>query len=180
MALCSLIVLALLLGEPRAADAQDGKGQLRIAVIDMQRILSQSTVVAGLTERIEEQRSLFRNALRVQEEAFRESDRTLAQDRATLDPATFAERRQALQAKAGQLQREFDDRKRELDRLFRQGMAQIQEQLTTILQEIATELGLDLVLGKATVVLVSPDLEITEQVLARLNERMIEVDLPGL
>ncbi len=174
------MVLAVLLGAPGAADAQDDKGELRIAVIDMQRILSRSTVVAGLTERIEEQRAHFRNALREQEEAFRESDRALAQDRATLDPTTFAERRQALQTKAGQLQREFDDRKRELDRLFRQGMAQVQEQLTTILQEISSERGLDLVLGKATVVLVSPDLEITEQVLARLNERMKEVDLPGL
>lgn len=160
--------------------AQSEAQSLKIAVIDVQRILSESLAVAKLTVRIEELRSTYRQELRLQEESFREADRNLARERLELDPETFALRRQALQERAGRLQREFDDRKRALDRLFRQGMAQIQDKLTEVSHEIAAAKKLDIVLGKATVLLVRPDLEITDVVLAQLNERMQEVDLPGL
>ena len=74
----------------------------------------------------------------------------------------------------------FREKMRAADATFRQGMAQIQEQLTLVAQEIATERKLDIVLAKATIVLVRPELEITDAALALLNQRMPRVRLPGL
>ena len=169
-----------LMALPTPLRAQDDLPQRGIAVIDIQRILSESIAVQTLTREIEIMRSGYRRELRQREGEFREADRNLALERLAMDPETFAQRRQDLQDKAGELQREFDDRKRRLDRLFRQAMARIQQRLAEITEEVAEERSVDLVFGKATVVLVRPDLEITEEVLSRLNETLSEVELSGL
>jgi len=105
---------------------------------------------------------------------------SLARERADLDPAVYAQRRRSLELEATTLQREFQERMRALDKVFRQSMAQIQQLLTLIAQEIAAERGLDLVLAKATVVLVKPELEFTEDALRRLNSQLPEVVLPDI
>jgi Skp family chaperone for outer membrane proteins len=57
---------------------------------------------------------------------------------------------------------------------------QIQQQLTLVTQEIAAERKLDIVLAKATIVLVRPELELTDAALALLNQRLPRVQLPEL
>ena len=157
-----------------------GPDPLKIAVIDMPRVLRSSAAVRGLSERVEALRATFRSELRAKEEEFRESDLALARERGELSPEAYAEKRRELEQRATALQREFEEKRRNLDRLFRQGMAKIQETLTKVSREISDEMGIDLLLAKATVVLVRPNLEITEVAIERLNERLSNVDLPAL
>ena len=56
-------------------------------------------------------------------------------------------------------------------------MNQVRLALVDIVKEIAQERGADLVLSKANVVLVRPDLEITSEALERLNVRLPGVTL---
>ena len=136
--------------------------------------------MAALSENVEAVRSDHQVALRDGEREIREADRNLAIERTQLNPSVYAQKRRALELQATTLQRSYREKMRAVDTTFRQGLAQIQQQLTLITQEIAAERGLDLVLAKATVVLVRPDLEITDDALLRLNERLPEVRLPGL
>ena len=56
-------------------------------------------------------------------------------------------------------------------------MTRVQAELAGVAKEIAEERGLDLILSKATVVLVKPKFELTEEVVRRLNDRL--PDLPA-
>ena len=56
-------------------------------------------------------------------------------------------------------------------------MDQVRQVLVEVVKEIAQERGADLVLSKANVVLVRPDLEITETAIERLDRRLPEVSL---
>ena len=55
------------------------------------------------------------------------------------------------------------------------GMKQVQAALVDISREIAEERKSDLVIEKSAVVLVRPELEITQEALKRLNQRLPEV-----
>ena len=55
-----------------------GDEPLKIAVIDMQRVLRGSAAVLDLSERVEALRATFRSELRAKEEEFRELDLALA------------------------------------------------------------------------------------------------------
>ncbi len=152
----------------------------RIGILDVQRILGESVALRALSEELEALRIQHQSELREGERLIREADRSLALERANLEPSDYAQKRRELELQATTLQREFQQKMRAADATFRQGMAQIQEQLTLVAQEIAAERKLDIVLAKATIVLVRPELEITDAALARLNERMPRVRLPGL
>lgn len=173
----ALLVVVLGLGAPLVASAQQSPGP-KVGVIDLQRILRESLAVKKLSEEVESLRAGYQSDLDVAESEFRAADLQLARDRPNLSPEEFAERRRELEVRAATLQRDFQDRKKELDQLFGRGMAQIQQALLKISQEIAVERELDLLFAKATVVLVKPNLEITGEALARLNAEISAVDLP--
>jgi len=171
------VLLVCILALPQAAWPQASAG-LAVGVIDMQRILRESIAVTQLSEEVEAMRKTYRDKLEAGEKVIREADVSLARERDELDAQAYAQRRRSLELDATTLQRDFQERMRDLDKLFRQSMAQIQQNLTRIAQEVATEHSLDLVLAKATVVLVKPDLEVTDEVLQRLNQQLPKVILP--
>jgi len=143
----------------------------------MQRILRESIAVQSLSARVERLRSNYQSETFQREEAFRAADLELARKRTELTPEEFARERRRLEQQAGELQRDSQERKKEIDQIFAQGMAQVQNVLLRVSQDVATERNLDLVLAKATVMLVRPDLEITNQALERLNKELPDVAL---
>lgn len=155
--------LAMATGEPP---------QPKIVIIDMQEILRESTAVNELQERIERQRLAYQEELRKREEALRENEQQLLRERSSLEPETFARRRQELEQTVGEAQRDIQQSRQRLDRTFSEGMRQVQLQVIRIADQIADERGANLVLEKSTVLLSHPDFEVTGETLRRLNETL--------
>jgi Skp family chaperone for outer membrane proteins len=156
---------------PTAPRAQELAAPV-IAVIDLLKVRRDSIAVKALSQRIAEQKARHQDELREQEKALREADQELARQRSILSPEAYANKRVELERRVATLQRDARDRKRALEKIFAQGMSQVQAELTEIATEIAKELGLDLVLSKTTVVLVKPKFELTQEVVQRLNARL--------
>lgn len=148
-----------------------------LAIIDVQKVLRESTAVSALSREIEEQKVQYQEELREQERALRDADQELARQRSILSPEAYAKKRGELEQRVATLQREARNRKRGLDKVFTQGMIKVQAELARVAKEIAEERGLDLVLSKATVVLVKPKFELTREAVRRLNDRL--PDLPA-
>ncbi len=155
-------------------------GAVHVGVLDIQRVLRESEAVANLSQTVEAMRAKELAAMREKEEAFRRLDLELANQRDSMETDVYTKERQKLQSQVTAEQRDFQQKKKELDQVFRQGMAQIQGVLVQAAQEIAEEQELDLILDKATVVLVRQEYEITVDVIALLNERLPEVELLAL
>ena len=158
------------------AEAQDSDA-LVIAIIDMQRILRESVAVQTMQQEIDERRSRYQTELQKKEEEIRNTDQELLRQRSVLTADVYAKKRQDLERQVAGMQREIQAQRRGLDEIFGQGMNQVRRELVEVVKEIATERGADLVLAKANVVLVRPDLEITDEALERLNVRLERVPL---
>ncbi len=148
-----------------------------LAIIDVQKVLRESTAVSALSRKIEERKLQHQEELREQERALRDADQELARQRSILSPEAYAKKRGELEQRVATLQREARNRKRGLDKVFTQGMIKVQAELARVAKEIAEERGLDLILSKATVVLVKPKFELTQEAVRRLNDRL--PDLPA-
>jgi outer membrane protein len=148
-----------------------------IAIINVQKVLRESTAVKSLSRRIEERKGKYLGELRKEEEALRKADQELARQRSILSAEAYAQKRSELEQKVATLQREARERKRGLDQLFASGMGKVQTELAEVAKEIAEERGLDLILSKATVVIVKPIFEITKDAVKRLNARLPDVPL---
>ncbi len=148
-----------------------------LAIIDVQRVLRESIAVKLLSREIEERKRQYQGELRKKEAALRKADQELARQRSILSAGVYAQKRGELEQKVATHQREARKRKRGLEQLFASGMTKVRNELTKIAKEIAEERGLDLILSKATVVIVKPKFEITKDAVIQLNARLPEVPL---
>jgi Skp family chaperone for outer membrane proteins len=147
-----------------------------IAVLDVQTALRQSTAALMLQQEIDAQRNAYQAELRSREVELREKNKELVKQRSTLTAEAFAQSRKDLEQEMALFQREMVGRKRSLERMFAQGMREIELQLLHVADELATERGANLVLPKSAVILVHSDFEITAEAVARLNEVMPNIE----
>jgi Skp family chaperone for outer membrane proteins len=165
--------------KPEAAAPQTANG-IRIAVIDMQKIMSDSKAVQSIQRQIDKQREQYQSELQRRERELREANEGLARERNVLSEDAFRQKRRRLEEQVTELQREIQRSKRRLDRNYSQAMRQVQDQLVQIVRDLATQQDIDMVLGKATVVIVRPRLDLTDRALKRLNAELSSVDVPPL
>jgi outer membrane protein len=160
-----------------SAFAQEAKAPI-LAIIDVQKVLRESVAVKSLTAKIEEERDSYQKVLRAQENTLRAADQELARQRTILSSSAYAEKRKDLEKQVATLQRQAREQKKTLDQRFGQGISQVQNELANVAKEIAEERDLDLILSRATVVLVKPKFDISNEALKRLNARLSTVALP--
>lgn len=172
-----MLTLLAVVALPAPLRAQLERGPI-IGVIDIQGVLRASTAVQALSRDIEVLRERMQAEMHGREQALRAADLDLAQRRASVSPEAYAEERSRLETDGVELQRQAQEERRRLDQRFSQGMAQIQQVLLQISQDIARENGLDLVLAKSTVIIVRPEFDFTDEALERLNTDLKEVPLP--
>ena len=165
--------------QPEAAPPRSTNG-IRIAVIDMQKIMSDSKAVQSIQRQIDKQREQYQSDLQRREGELREANEGLARERDVLSEDAFRQKRRRLEEQVTELQREIQRSKRQLDRNYSQAMRQVQDQLVQIVRDLATQQDIDMVLGKATVVIVRPRLDLTDRALKRLNAELSSVDVPPL
>jgi Skp family chaperone for outer membrane proteins len=182
-ALAALLITALTGALLPAAHAQSGDAFAeppRIAVIDMQKIMRESEAVQSIQQQIERQRSTYQQRLSQKEQELRQKDQQLSRQRTVLSPEALQKQRRDLEAEVGDLQREAQRSKRQLDKNYSEAMRTVQSEVVGIVQDIASRHDVDLVLGKTNVVIVRPQLEITTRVLDRLNAQLKDVEVTPL
>jgi Skp family chaperone for outer membrane proteins len=159
---------------------RSGQGGIRIGVIDMQKIMSEAEAVQSIQRQIDAQRKQYQSELQRKEKELREANEALARERSVLSQDAFQQKRRRLEEQVTELQREIQQSKRRLDENYSQAMRKVQDELVGIVREMASKRDLDMILGKATVVIVRPRLDLTERALERLNAALSSVDVAPL
>jgi Skp family chaperone for outer membrane proteins len=170
----ALCLLLCLLAAP--AVAQEPQGTV-IAVADVQRLLRESLAGASLESQLNELRSRLADGVADREQVLRQREQELQGQMNILAPEVFAERRRAFEEDVVALQQEVRDRQRKLDEAYGEGLNQIRQVIIDILQQMVEERGYDLILPQAQILVGSRDLDITDDVLTELNNRIPSVTI---
>lgn len=181
-AVLGLAVLGVLLLAPaKTPSAQtETMNQPTIAVIDMQEIRQKSKAVNSIEQQIQKRKQAYQKKLSEQEKSLREEDKSLAKQRSLLSEDAFKKKRQRLKQKLGAFQRKIKTRRKALDRSYSRAMRRVQKKLGQIIEQVAKDRNLDLVINKGAVVIVRPEMEITKVALERLNSELASVDVPEI
>jgi Skp family chaperone for outer membrane proteins len=143
-----------------------------VAVLDIQAIMRDSVAAIGIREQMEAHHARFQAEITERENQLRTADQELTQQRAILSAEVIADRERFLQENAVLLAQLVEKRKRQVTEAFGTAMQQVQKTLMAVVTEIMQERGLNLVLPRAQVVVVAPELEMTADALTRLNSRL--------
>ena len=152
--------------------------ETRIVIVDYQLIQKNSTAMVDIQSQIEERRLVYQEEISSQEQALRATDQELVRQRSVLSEEAFALKRREFEAKVAQVQRRVQDRKRELDQAFEYGMNQVQLVINDIIADLSKQKGFNLVLSRQQIVFAENNLNISDDIIQVLNERLPLVEVP--
>ncbi|WP_170294861.1 OmpH family outer membrane protein [Roseospira navarrensis] len=160
------------------ARAQDPFPNAAIGIIDMQRILRDSTAAQGVDQTRQSYLDSYNKQTAAEEQALREEQRGLSLAPNQAPTPELQQKARAFQNKVAQFEQRVAERRRNLERALSMALSQVQQMITVVADEVAAERGINLVLYRSQVPLFDPRMEMTEDVLTRLNERLPEVEFP--
>ena len=152
-----------------------------IAVVDIQKILSESVAAKGVRDQLATRRDAYQRQVTADEQKLRDAEQALVKERATLKPEDFAKKRQAFEEQVKQVQQRVQERARILDTAFNKALGTIRQNLGQVVAEAAEAKGATVVLDKGQVVVVESSLDLTASVLETLNKKLpkVAVELPA-
>jgi Skp family chaperone for outer membrane proteins len=143
----------------------------RIGLIDLDGVLRASEGAARVRDLLDEQRRGFQREFAAREAALQETERKLVANREDLDEVEFARQLAEFEASVTQIQKEIQYRREAIDVAFQEAQSRLRNLAIQILTELAQEKKLDLVLVRESALIFLPSLNLSDEVLRRLDER---------
>jgi Skp family chaperone for outer membrane proteins len=171
--LAGLLVLGLVL----QASAQQLPGAVA-AVIDYQRVIRESKAAATIRTQVEARRKKYQDEIGKAEARLREADKALAKQRSVLSNEAYQQKRRAFEKDVAEVQRMVADRRRELDAVSAMALAEVRNTVIQAVSELAQTRGFNLVLPTSGVLVYSPKIDLTEEILGILDARLPSVTVP--
>lgn len=163
----------LLMIIPASAMAQkDGVAVPKLAVLDMQQLLGESKAGQSIRDQVEKQRNKYQKSIKKHEDDLRGSEKELSKQRQILSKEAFSEKAKDFQKDILDAQKDVNSKKYKLDKAFSEAMGKLREKIIKITAEIAAKEGYDAVLSRQAVVIVSKEVDITADVLKKLNAQV--------
>ena len=144
-------------------------------MVDVQRILDESLAAKSVQKQLETQRAKFQTEIEKEENGLSQAEQDLTKARDTLTPTAYSDREQQLRQRFPTVERHVQARRKVLDQAFTDSMNDVRASLLDIVKDVAHERGANLVLIKQQVLWNDKVLDVTDEVLGRLNQKLPQV-----
>lgn len=148
-----------------------------VAVVDIEKILKESTAGKSVRDQLSSKRDTFQQQVTADEQKLNEARQALMQQQSSLTAEQFAAKRAEFEAQARAAQQRVQERARALDAALAESLSTIKNSVGQIVADIAAAKGANVVLDKGQVVVVEAKLDLTAAVLEQLNRKLPRVDV---
>ena len=153
----------------------------RIALVDLDGVLRNADANNRIRELLDGQRAKFQEEFRAVEVDLQQSERDLLSRRDLMVKEEYDKLVTAFQARVAELQKDIQYKRQSIDNAYQKALRRIRSLAIEEVTKIASEKKIDLILKRDSSVIFLPHLNISDEVLKRLNERTkdarIEVEI---
>ena len=153
----------------------------RIALVDIGGVLRAADANNRVRELLDGQRAKFQEEFRAIEVNLQQSERDLLAKRELMAKDEHDKLVNEFQARVSSVQKEIQYKRRSIDNAYQKALSDIRGLAIEVITKIASEREIDLILKRDASVIFLPHLNISDEVLTRLNERTknarIEVEI---
>ena len=146
-----------------------------IGVVDTDMLLRESLAAKGVQLEREKYANTYQGQIKDQEGKLRAEDQELANQRGIMAQDVYQQRATDFQKKLTEFQTQVKDKQDRLDIAFQQAMQEIGNTIMTISSEVAKGQGINAVFARSQMMIFDPGMDITKNVLDRLNQRLPSV-----
>ena len=163
-----LFILALIFPSILLADYPNTS----IGVIDLNKILSESKAALAASEQIEKIAIDIENEIKTSDEEIINEQNLLIESQAIMAPEAFETKKNEYESKVQNYNNERQAKLMKIDELIAISRNDVLNALKPILEEISNEKGITILLEKGSVMLNADKMDITDEVLKRLNKSL--------
>lgn len=145
------------------------------AVVDYQRVLQEAAASKSIAEQMETRRRAYHEEISQQEQRLYEAERELTKQRSVLSEEAVSARQQELEAEVQAVRELTQKRRQQLEQVSAEAVSKVERALFEVLTSLAEERGLNVVLPTSQVLFFSRQIDLTEEVLTKLNATLSEV-----
>ena len=153
----------------------------RIVLVDLDGVLRAADANNRVRELLDGQRAKFQEEFRAIEVNLQQSERDLLAKRKLMAKDEYDKLVTAFQTRVSSVQKEIQYKRQSIDDAYQKAASDIRKLAIEVIKKIASEREIDLILNRDSSVIFLPHLNISDEVLTRLNERTknarIEVEI---
>ncbi|WP_300716672.1 OmpH family outer membrane protein [uncultured Brachyspira sp.] len=151
------------------------KGQGAIAVLDMDKIVENTSSIRTTREKLEEEKKVFENSIREKERSLQEEQEDIESKASILSPAKLQQRRDEFQKKVIEFQREASEKNSKLQARFNKFLEKLKNEVGLVLKNDKYKIY-SIILNSAFVIHNNSAADITPEVIKDLNKKKITLD----
>ena len=144
-------------------------------MIDVQKVLRDSTATQSIRKQLEAKRSAYQADIKKDEDRLRADDQAFGKARETMAKEALIEKQKSLRQDFANVERKVMSRRQVLDQSYATAMKQVRDALAKIVIDTAKTQNVNIVLPKQETMWVATELEITDSILAQLNSTLPNV-----
>lgn len=170
------VALGLTALTPLAAHSQQVPAPVIISV-DVQQILRDSLVAKDVQAQMDQRTDRYTKEVTDQENELQKTQEELEKERSTLAPDAFNTKMRDFQRRYDTLDNRVQATRQALQQSYNDAMTKVETTALQIISDIAAERKANLVVAKAAVLFEAPELDITQEVIKRLDVKLPQVQL---
>jgi len=180
----ALIVVTVLLGVavspvgaqapgPTASPAPASGSAIRIAYIDVQRVLARSSAGVAAREQLEREKSVMQREMEGKRQELEKLRDELEKKGSLMTPDARRERQEQFERKRRDAARQMDDFQKELEKKEQALLQRVLQELSGVIERVGKERGYYLVVEKrgASVLYASPDADLTDEIIRAYDQQ---------
>lgn len=148
-----------------------------IITVDVQQILRDSLVAKDVQAQMDQRTDRYTKEVTDQENELQKTQAELEKERTTLAPEAFNEKMRDFQRRYDTLDNRVQATRQALQQSYNDAMTKVENTALQIIADIAAERKANLVVAKAAVLFEAPELDITQEVIKRLDVKLPQVQL---
>lgn len=146
-----------------------------VGIIDINKVLTESKAAIDATKQIEIIQKKSEEESKEEDEKLIKEREKLIEQQSVMAPEAFEVKVADFEKKVQTYQFERQDKLKKLDQMVQLTRAKILDAVKPIINEYATEIGITVILEKNAVILSADDMDITNEVVKRLNKNLPSV-----
>lgn len=166
----AMLAALTLIATPALAD-------MSVGVVNIAKIMKESKAASSVRTQLQAKQKSFQADLDSKEKELYAEDQSLVKAKDKTDKAAFEKKVKDFREKAAKEQRGVQQKKAELDKAFAGALEDIQKNVIDITKQVAAEKKMNLVLSSAQVLYSDDTLDITDEVLKRLDAKLPSVSV---
>tara|TARA_B100001013_G_C24601269_1_gene438999 strand:+ start:933 stop:1472 length:540 start_codon:yes stop_codon:yes gene_type:complete len=151
--------------------------QPTIAVIDVVTLLKESKAAKSMKDQLNEVAKKYTEQEKKKADDIRKKEEELLRQKKTLTPEAFSDRKNAFEKIVIEFNKDRDAKRKALSKAEINSIQKIEEVVEQVVQEIQKNDNITIVVRKSAVILSDPSIDITSQVVEKLNKQISTIDV---